>query len=87
MLNSAFTRPLRVDSRIESIQFLVLTPIFLGYILILSSRVRLSLPRGLFSVGLPIKILNALLPSSILATFPVNINLLDLITLSEWHKL
>ena len=37
-------------------------------ILILSSLLRLGLPKGLFPVGLPVKILKALLPSSILAT-------------------
>ena len=36
--------------------------------LILSSHQRLGLPKGLFPVGLPVKILKALLPSSILAT-------------------
>ena len=43
----------------------------------------------LFPVGLPVKILKALLPSSILATCPVHINL-DLIiltTLGERYKL
>ena len=43
---------------------------FLRYILILSSHLRLSLPKGLIPVGLPVKILKALLPSSILATWP-----------------
>ena len=37
-------------------------------ILILSSYLRLGLPKGLFPVGLPVKILKALLTSSILAT-------------------
>ena len=37
-------------------------------ILILYSYLRLELPKGLFPVGLPDKILKALLPSSILAT-------------------
>ena len=35
------------------------------------------------SVGLPVKILKALLPSSILATCPAHLNLLDLITLTK----
>ena len=35
-----------------------------------------------FPVGLPVKILKALLPSSILATCPVHFNLLDLIILT-----
>ena len=44
------------------------------------------LPKGSFPVGLPVKILKALLPSSILA----HLNLLDLITLTilgELYKL
>ena len=44
----------------------------------------------LFPVGLPVKILKALLPSSILATCPAHLNLLDLITLTilgERYKL
>ena len=49
-----------------------------------------STPKGLFPVGLPVKILKALLPSSILATCPAHLNLLDLITLTilgERYKL
>ena len=38
----------------------------------------LGLPKGLFPVGLPVKILKALLPSSILTTCAVYLNLLDL---------
>ena len=34
----------------------------------LSSHLRLDLPKGLFSVGLPVQIMKILLPSSILAT-------------------
>ena len=59
-------------------------------ILILSSHVRLGLPKGLFPAGLPVKILKALLPSYILATCPAHLNLLDLITLTmlgERYKL
>ena len=37
-------------------------------------------PKGLFTVGLSVKILKALLPSSILATCPALLNLLHLIT-------
>ena len=48
----------------------------------LSSQLLLGLPNGLFPVGLPVKILKALLPSSILATCPAHLNLLDLITLT-----
>jgi hypothetical protein len=59
-------------------------------ILILSSHLRLGLPKDLFPVGLPVKILKAILPSSILATCPAYHNLLDLITLTilgEQYKL
>ena len=49
-------------------QYLVLIPISLRPILILSSHVRLDLPKDLFPSGVPVKILKALLPSSILAT-------------------
>ena len=56
-------------------------PIPLSYILIFSSHLRLGLPNGLFTLGLPIKILKALLPSSILATWLAHLNLLDLIIL------
>ena len=51
---------------------------------------RLGLPKGLFPVGLLDKILKALVPSSILATCPAHLNLLDLITLTilgERYKL
>jgi hypothetical protein len=51
---------------------------------------RLDLPKGLFPVGASVKILKALLPSSILATCPAHFNLLDLFTLTilgEWYKL
>ena len=37
----------------------------------------------LFPEGLAVKILKALLPTSILATFPAHLNLLDLITLNN----
>ena len=43
----------------ESTQFLVLIPISLRFILILSSHQCLGLPKGLFLVGLPLKILKA----------------------------
>ena len=59
-------------------------------ILILSSHLRLDFRKGLFPVGVPVKILKVLLPSSILATGPAHLNLLDLITLTilgERYKL
>ena len=40
------------------------------------------LPKGFFPAGVPVKILKALLLSSILATCPVHLNLIDLITLT-----
>ena len=49
-----------------------------------------SLPKDLFPAGVPVKILKALLPFSILATLPVLLRLLDLITLTmlgERYKL
>jgi hypothetical protein len=57
--------------------------IFSRSILILSSHLLLSLYKGLFPVGLPVKIFKALLPSSILGTCPTYLNLLDLITLTK----
>ena len=59
-------------------------------IIILSSPLRLGLPKGLFPVGSSVKILKALLPFSILAIRPAHLNLLDLITLTilgERYKL
>ena len=54
------------------------------------SHLRLGLPKSLFSLDLPVKILKSLLPSSILATWSAHINLLGLITLTllgERYKL
>ena len=45
-----------------------------------------ALPKYLFPVGLPVNILKELLPSTILATWPANLNLLDLITLNILDK-
>ena len=59
-----------------------LIPISSRSILILSSHLRLALPKGLFPVGLPVKSFKALVPSSILATCPAHLNLLDLIILT-----
>ena len=54
--------------------------------IVLSSTPR-GLPKILFPVDLPVKVLQALLLSSIMATWPAHLNLLDLITLTilgEW---
>ena len=64
--------------------------IYSRFILILSFYLCLGLPKGLFPVGLPVKLLKALLLSSILVTCPAHLNLLDLITLTilgERYKL
>ena len=60
----------------KSAQFLVMIPIYLRSILILYSHLSLGLPKGLFPVDLPVKILKALLrvSSSILATWPAYLN-------------
>ena len=59
-------------------------------ILIFSSHLCLGLPKDLFPIGLPVKILKALLPSSILVTWPAYLNFLGLIALTilgERYKL
>ena len=64
--------------------------ISLRYILILFSHLHLSLPKHLFPVGVPVKILKTLLPYSTLATWPSHFNHLDLIimtVLGERYKL
>ena len=58
------------------------SPISSRFILILSPHLHLGLTKGLFPLGLPVNILKALLPSFILATWPVHLNLLDVITLT-----
>ena len=63
-----------------STQLPALIPTSSRSILILSSRLRLGLPKDLFPVGLPVKISKALL-SFIIATYCAYLNLLDLITL------
>ena len=49
-------------------------------ILILSSHLRLNLPKDLFSIDLPVKIFKKILRYFILATLPALFNRLDLIT-------
>ena len=61
-LNAKFTRVFQKSlSLFESIKFLVLTRVSSRSILVLSFHIRLGFPRGLFPVGLPVKILKALL--------------------------
>jgi hypothetical protein len=61
---------------------------FFKIILILSYHLHLGLPKGLFLVDVPVKILEALLPLSFLATWLAHLNILDLITLlGERYKL
>ena len=75
---------------LEPNQFLSLTLVSLTSIIILSSHLLVGLPKGLFPADLPVLILKMLLPSSTLATWCGNINLLDLITLimlNERHKI
>ena len=59
---------------------------FLRPILILSSHLRLGLPKGLFPVGLPVKILKAFLTSSILATCSAHLYLLDVIIMTILYR-
>ena len=56
----------------------------------MSSYLRLGFPKGLFPADVSVKILKALLPSSILVTWPTHLSLLDLIRLTilaERYKL
>ena len=68
-------------SRVESTHFLLLTFISLRYILIFSSHLCLGVPECPLPIGLPAKILKALLPSSILATCPAHFNFVDFVLL------
>ena len=56
--NNSYPGPNQPNSRIDTYLFKVHSNIVLG------------LPKGLFTVGLSVKILKSLLPSSILATLP-----------------
>ena len=63
---------------------------FCKYIIILYLHLLQGLPICLFPVGLPVKILKAFLHSSILARWPVHLNLRDFMTLTilgELYKL
>ena len=80
---ASFTRALQYFlSWAESTQSHVLIPIYWRSVLILYSHLRLGFPKNLFAEGLPVKIVKELLPSSILATWPAHLNVLDLITLT-----
>ena len=56
---------------------LPLTPISLQSILILHSYLCLGLPRGFFLMGSPVKVLKAVLPSTILATSPAYLIIIE----------
>ena len=76
MSHSQVFQLIHIPNRIHPL--LVLTPISLRSILILSSNLRLDLRRGLFPVGLPVKILKALLAVFILATCPALVLLFEI---------
>jgi len=67
---------------VSRIQFFPFIPISKRCILMLSSHVRLCFPNGLFHSGHPTKGLETALPSSMRDTWPIHLNLLDLITLT-----
>jgi hypothetical protein len=82
--NTVFTRALHWSlSRAISIQSTPSRPIYLRFILILSTHLRLCVPSGLFPSGFPTNILYAF-RFSIRATCPAHLILLDLIT--PYHK-
>ena len=81
---------IRIMSRIYPVPHI--NTIYLRSILILSSYLRLILPKDLFPEGtnIPVKLLKGLLLYSIPATCAAQLNLLDLIAmiiLGGWHKL
>ena len=79
--NATFTRALQKSLFwVEPAHFVVLTPISLRSSLLLSSYVRLGLPKSLFPVGLPVRILKALLPSSNLVTYTATLIIKSLIS-------
>ena len=67
----------------EPNQFLVLTPISLGWNIILATHICIGLPRYLFPVGLPVKILKASLLSFFMALCTAHLDLIILTTLDE----
>jgi hypothetical protein len=58
--NNPYPEPNQPIPRIDTYLFKILS--------IIVPHLRLGLPKGLFPAGVPVKILKALLPSSILAT-------------------
>ena len=83
MINAAFTAVLQKSlSSAESTQSLRLTPIYLRLILIVPSHLHIAFRKRLFPVGLPVNILKALLPCSILAICPAHFNVIQLMTLN-----
>ena len=69
--NTAFTMAFQKSlSQAESTQFLVLIHIYLRSILILLSHLRLGIPKYLVSVGLPVKMVKAVLLYSQYMTCP-----------------
>ena len=74
--NNSYPEPNQPNSRTDAYLFKV--------------HSNIVLPKRLFPVDLPVKILKAFLPYSILATYPAHLNLLGLITLTilgERYKL
>ena len=79
MFNATFTKSLQLSlSWAESTQLPALILISLRSIIILITHLRLGLPKGLFPVGLPVKILKALLTFLHSGYMPAHLNLLDL---------
>ena len=71
--------------------FLIVVPSPLPVLIALWSKnspqdLRLGFPKHPFPAGVPIKIMTALKPSSILTTWPAHLNLLKLITLATLGK-
>ena len=78
LFNNSYPETNQLSSRVDT------------YFLKIHSNIALGLPNGIFPVGLLVKILKALPPSSVLVKFPAHLNLLVLITLTilgERYKL